>query len=220
MNVLDIGIVALVLICAAVGYRRGLVMTLYRFVSFFIAFVISRQLYPYVAQQLRGTSLFPALQERVSNMLGLETITNTARSADFIDSLALPQVLQGILHTNYTPAMRSFLNVATIEDYVSAFFANVIINGIAIITVFVLIMVLLYVVGGMLDIVSRLPVIRVFNRVGGLVFGLLTGAILAWVVVIIMIFVLAANPTVYSLVDGSWVVHRLLEVTLRQLAVT
>jgi len=221
MNILDIIIFAIIALCAFIGFRKGLIRTLYRLISFFAAVIIARQLYPYVARWLRGTALFPTLRDSISNALDLDALiyeTVAPRTAEVIDNLPLPQTIQNLLHNNYTPAMREVLQASTIEDYIAGFFASMIINGIAIVVVFVLAMILLALVGSLLDIVSRLPVIRTFNRIGGFLFGLLIGSIFVWVALIIVLFALAANPTVSELIEGSWVVHRLFESSVQRLA--
>ena len=223
MNALDIVILAVIALCAIVGYRKGLIRTIYRLVAIFVAIFVARQLYPYVARALRQTMLLPQIQDAIANILNLESLFSnhaSARGAEVIDALPIPAFLQYMLHTNNTPSMFEVLQVATVEEYISGFFANIVINGISILLVFALTMIALAVIGYILDIVSKLPVIRTLNNFGGLVFGVIISGVIIWLGLVIaaVLFATGANPTVFALLEGSWIAQRLFEATLPQLA--
>ena len=222
MNPLDIIILAIVALCAIAGYHKGLIRTIYRLVSFVAAIIVARQLYPYVARMLRQTELFPTIQNGIARTMDLETFVadqTAVQSAYLIDSLPLPLILQNMLHSNNTPNMFELLQVATLEEYIAGFFANMAINGIAILAVFLLTLLALTFIGIALDIVAKLPVIRTLNRLGGLIFGLAMSAVIVWfALVIIALFVVSAHPMVSQMLEGSWITQRLFELTLPQLA--
>jgi len=213
MNALDIGIIAIVAIFAIVGYRKGLIRTVYRLVAFVAAIFVARWLYPYVARFLRGTTLFPTIQYGIANAMNIE------HEFSAIDHLPLPYVLRSILHTNNTPDMFELLQVTTLEEYISGFFANMAINGMAIVGVFLLTWLALVIVGYALDIVSMLPVIRTLNNVGGLLFGVAISIIIVWLgLVVAALFAIGAHPQIFDLLEGSIIAQRLLQATLPQLA--
>jgi len=223
MNTLDVAILAIIALCAIAGYRRGLLRAVYRLVAFFAAIFIAHTLYPFVARALRQTVLLPRIQEGISDALNLESVFYehaTARGAEVIDSLPIPDILQTLLHSYNTPSMFEMLQVTTVEEYVSGFFANIAINGIAILIVFALTLVVLVLVGNVLDIVSSLPVIRIVNCIGGVIFGVTVGAVIIWLgLVITVLFVAGAEPAVYAMLEGSWIAQWLFELTLPQLTV-
>ena len=221
MNILDIAILAIIALCAIAGYRRGLLRAVYRLVAFFVAIFIARALYPFVARALRQTVLLPRIQEGISNALNLEGVfyeQTTVRGTEVINSLPIPGILQTLLHSYNTPNMFEILQVATVEEYVSGFFANIVINGIAIVIVFVLTLVILVLIGNVLDVVTLLPVIRTLNHIGGVIFGVAVGAIVIWLALVITaLFIAGAEPTVYALLEGSRIAQWLFEFTLPQL---
>ena len=218
MNALDIIILCIIALCGLIGYRRGLIRTVYRIVSLFIALIIARMLYPHVARLLHQTAIFPALQDRIARALNLEGAVNrhtTERGEEIIGNLPLPEMFQSLLHYNNRPDMFALLRVATIEDYITSFFANMVINGIAMLIVFVLVLIILSVIGGMLDIVSMLPIISSINRAGGLVIGLAMGAAVAWVgLFALTLFATGANPNLHDLIEGSSIAQWLPDRTL------
>jgi len=175
-------------------------------------------LYPYVARLLNQTTIFPSLQERIANMLNLEGAVNqhaAQRSEEIIGNLPLPEMFQSLLHYNNRPDMFALLQVSTIEDYITSFFANMVINGIAMLIVFVLVLLVLSFVGGLLDVVSMLPVISSINHAGGLVIGLAMGMAVAWVgLFALMLFATGANPDIHDLLEGSVITQWMLDRTL------
>ena len=216
MNALDIGILVIVALCAWGGYRRGLIHTVYRLVSFFAALFLAYQLYPHVADFLRDTAVFTTIRDGIARAMNLETVFNehaVARGAEIIDTLPLPAALRVLLHSHNTPDMYAFLQVATVEEYISGFFANMIINGFALLIVFMLAMFALALVGSLLDIVSMLPVVRTLNRAGGLALGLVMGFVIVWVSLVIMTMLLAtgAHQTVYELLQDSFIASWIFE---------
>jgi uncharacterized membrane protein required for colicin V production len=214
VNALDIIILAVVALCAIAGYHKGLIRTVYRLVSFLAAIFIALRLYTFVARILRQTALFPAIKNGISRTVNLEGV-----GAEIIDNLPIPGVFQTLLHSYNTPNMFELLQVETVEEYIAGFFANMAINGIAILALFVLTMFALIFVGYALDIVSKLPVINFLNRIGGFVFGIAISCIIIWLVLVTAaLFAAAYHPFIYNLLDGSWVTQRLFELTLPQLA--
>jgi len=206
LNGLDIAILALLAICAIAGYRKGLILTVYRLVSLFLAIFLAIQLYPHVAGFLRETPLFPNISSRISSSMNLgERFDNHSSNieTELIDTLPLPNAMRNMLHANNTPSMRNILRVDSVEDYVSGFFANIVINAIALLIVFVIVLIGLAVVGIALDLVSKLPVINTFNKIGGLAFGLVMGAVISWLVIIVMTLFFATGVQSQYLLEGS-----------------
>lgn len=167
------------------GYRRGLIRTVFSLVSFALAIILAIYLFPIVAGWLRETALFTGLKDYIIRTMGLEYAVQT-HSADLIYSLPIPDILRRNLLENNTPNMFELLNVQTIEEYIAAYFAGLAINIIAIILVFIAVRLILGLVSRVLDIVGKLPVINQFNRVGGLLLGLLKGVIVVWIGLTIM----------------------------------
>ena len=222
MNAIDLAVLVLVALCALAGYRRGLIRTVYRLVSFFIALFLANRLYAPVARMLRGTALFSSIQDSVSTGLNLERFVGehtAARQAEIIDSLQLPEMLRELLHSFNTPNMYELLQVSTVDEYISGFFANMVINAIAIVSVFVLVLLALSIAGVALDIVGKLPVINTFNNLGGLIVGIGLGAVLAWVSIVVMtlIFSTGSNPEMYDLMRGSLAARWVLDSMMPQL---
>jgi uncharacterized membrane protein required for colicin V production len=209
LNLIDLGVLIVIALFAFYGLRRGLILTVFRFASFFASIALARYLYPYVSRSLRDTPLYGALKKLVVDSMGLGSFfqnhANGLLAEADLSSLPIPGILKDLLISNNTPDIYSLLRVETIEDYISGFFANIIVNVLSIVLVFALSWVVLSIIGHMLDLISRLPVLNSLNRAGGLAVGLLMGVAAAWIglMLIGVLFATPAYPEVFAYMQGS-----------------
>jgi uncharacterized membrane protein required for colicin V production len=200
LNLIDLGVVIIIALFVIYGLRKGLILTVFRFVSFFASIALARYLYPHVSRFLRDTPLYGMLQKLVSDAMGL-----APSGAVGLDALPIPGILKDMLISNNTQDIYDLLRVETIEGYVTGFFANIIINVMSIALVFALAWAALSLIGHMLDLISRLPILSTLNRIGGLAVGLLMGGCVAWagLMLIGIFFATPAYPEVFAYMQGS-----------------
>jgi uncharacterized membrane protein required for colicin V production len=221
MNILDISVLVLVGVFAAAGFHQGLIRTVYRLVSFFIAIILAYILYSPVADFLRSTFIFDSVQSSIKAGLdlgGFVADQNIQSPIAILETFPMPEALRGILinSANFHGAVLQ----ETIEAHIATFFANIVINILAVVVVFFLVMILLSAIGFALDIVGKLPIINTFNNIGGLIFGAIQGAVIAWVAILLLSMFFAASPNseIYYLIENSLVVSRITDVILPRLA--
>ena len=205
LELLDVIIIGTLLLFMWMGYRRGLIRTLFSLISFAISIALSVYLYPIVAEWLRGTPIFTALKEYIMRTMGLEEVVHL-HSLEVIANLPLPDLMRRSLLLHYdTPSMFELLGVRTIEEYIAGFFAGMALNIVAMLIVFIIVRVILGFISGMLDVVGRLPVIRPFNRAGGLIAGLVQGVVIVWIGLTVMnlFFLDPTNADLVRLLEES-----------------
>ena len=215
MNALDISMLIILGIFAVMGYRRGLVHTVYRFVSFFAALFLAVFLHPLVSQFLRDSFVYEGIRGRIAQSAGVEAafreyaptpgIGEAIRDRNAINALPMPQPLRDLMYNNNTPAVRDVLQVGTLEDFVAGFLANIFINIISLLIVFIAVYFLLKFIGNALHIVDWLPVVSSLNRLGGFVTGALIGAGVVWLglTVVTVFFSTGGNEVMTELIQGS-----------------
>ena len=223
MNALDISMIAILIFFAIIGYRRGLVHTVYRFISFFAALFLAIRLHPYVSQFLRDSFIYEGIRDLIAGSNNFEAafreyapapgIGTAIRERDAINALPVPQALRDLLYNNNTPAMRDILRVGNLEEFIAGFLANIVINVISLLVVFILVLLILKFLGKALRIVDKLPVVSSVNRLGGFLAGALIGAGVVWLclVAVTLFFATGGNQVVYGLVQGSTVTGWLLD---------
>ena len=202
---LDVIIIATLGLFMYIGYRRGLIRTIFSLGSFALSIILAGYFYPVVAEWLRGTAVYTALKEYIMRTMGLEEVVQ-GHAVEVIASLPVPELLRRSLLVHYDrPSIFELLNVRTIEEYIAGFFAGMAINIIAMVLVFIIVRLVLGVLSRMLDVVSMLPIIRQFNRGGGLILGILQGVIVIWIGLALMnlFFLDPTRPELVRLLDES-----------------
>ena len=186
-------ILALVLVggTAVQAYRKGFVRAALNFLPMVAALAATRFLTPTVSELLRKTPFFDALTNTVGNGLHLENaIGDTAMQTqtDIIQSMHLPDFLKESLVENNNPVIYHLLDVESLQSYIAGFLANICINIISVLLVFVVVWLAVKFVLKALNLISKLPVLNFFNRACGFLVGLLKGLCVAWLICFVLTF--------------------------------
>ena len=186
-NIIDI--IALIILsgCIMIGAGKGFLRMTFGFLSIIVSFYIARALYRLVGAFLReSTHIYEFLKARIISALGLQEIIENyiqQGEAAVLERLPLPQIVLNMLSENNVPSVRMMPGAVTLEGYIGSFLANICIDIISIVLVFVLAIVLTKFIAGALSIISRLPIIRSFDKVGGVLIGALLGFFVVWALV-------------------------------------
>ncbi len=129
----------------------------------------------YINQSLEKES---GLQDDESsgNLLSMTRVEQT----QLIQNLPIPDFLKNLMLNYNNSEGYKKLNVNDFAGYTVQFFANIILNIIAFIVTLVVVQLMIWTVITALDIFSRLPIIHLINRLGGLAIGILQGLFAVW----------------------------------------
>lgn len=188
MNYIDIGVIVILLFFGIAGRMRGLVRTCFSFVPMLAGLVLTNQLYPVLSKVLRSTFIYEGLKNGVQKALKLDTIfANALAGSDAISTLKVPEFLKTALMENNNPVVYNVLGVNKIEEYIAGYVANICLNVLCMVAVFVVIVIACKFILAALDLIAKLPVINFLNKTGGLAVGLLQGLIVLWVIGILLV---------------------------------
>ncbi|MCT4542632.1 MAG: CvpA family protein [Vallitalea sp.] len=198
MTWLDIIVIGIIAVCAIISYQRGLIKTLFSFASLIISVMITMYLYPYVSKFLiKNTGVYISIKNSVISLFNLniatENVGSTGEQINFIKQLNIPEQFKHILITNNNSEVYNLLNVNNIGDYIGGLIATLIINVIAFLGVFIVVTILLKLVIGILDLVSKLPILNQINKMGGLIIGAIKGIVIVWILCLV-VSVMSTNP--------------------------
>ncbi len=195
MNGLDIFVLAVIGICVAVGYFRGFVKTCFSFVPGVVSLLLTNKIYPVFSKFLRTTPVYGYIEDGVAKALDLNSMASSvsAQTNDYINSLSIPDFLKESLISNNNPVVYSVLNASGINDYISGFIANMILNILSMIAVAVGLIVIFKLVLVLLDVVTKLPVIHGINSAGGLIIGLFEGVLIVWIVFVVAVLFVSGD---------------------------
>lgn len=159
--VLDLIVILVVALFTFIGYKQGLVKTAIKILAFFIALIISLMLYKTIGNVIIKNT---QVDEKIQN-----AIVSKVLPKDYEEKLeVLPDTL-----------------VESGETTVNELAKNItekIIYGVVFIVLFVVLKIALKFVTLLTDLITKLPVIKQFDKTGGLIYGVAKGFIIVTVI--------------------------------------
>ena len=190
--VVDLLILLIIGLCIFNGYRKGLARCILKLVTTIIALFIAIALFrPFVNFVVNNTIIDENIQ------LSLEKVMNNAieenkdeNNTDLVkEDSGVPKPIADYLNNN----LKSSANQTKEEAVVSvARGAAILIVDIAcFILIYIMVKIVLKILTILIDIVSKLPIIKQFNEVGGLIFGFIEGV---FIILLVMTAVAIFTP--------------------------
>lgn len=207
-NSLDIFIFVSFAVILFISWHRGLLLSLYNLCSFIIAVVLANFIYPKIGGFLRGNNqIYTRLTDFVADSMGLEEVLDSSAKAvqnQLIESLGMPGKITDTLIENNNPEIYKIFNVSAVEEYVVGIIVNILINVIAMAAVFLIVSLILALISRSLNVVSKLPVIKSFNKIGGLLLGCFLSTVFIWLAFVVMFLFFPKNfREISSLINTS-----------------
>jgi uncharacterized membrane protein required for colicin V production len=219
MNIFDIIILIIIIISILSCYSKGLVKSLFGMFGVIVALFIAINLAGSVGSLLRNNetvysfvysavSSFTASSEQpetngiadsISSVFSLGSGADLKTQAEAIRQIDIPSsIINGILSND------------TAQRIIAEYITNFVINVLAVIVVFIVALIALRMLAGILDFIAKLPILNLFNKLGGALIGFLQGIISVWIIITI-IKLLPVNEFMvncYSLIEASWIAVR------------
>lgn len=190
MNIVLIVAVIILIVSALAGFGRGLVKSVFSTFALIVAIVLAVQVMPYGTKLLRTTPLYTSINDSIQASLEDQfqvAAQGAGEQMEAIDQMDnLPDFLKDILKSNNNAEVYEALGIDQFSEYISSYITCLILNAISLIVCFLVIYIILRIIGCMLDMLSRIPVINGLNKIGGFIFGLFNGAIYLWLACIIV----------------------------------
>jgi uncharacterized membrane protein required for colicin V production len=188
MNVLLIVVLAILVVNALIGMKAGLIKTVFSLFSMIIAVVLTIWVSPYINNYMRNNDkIYEGISSKVEKMLPFsEKEVIDEEQEGFIQELSLPQSIKDSLMKNNTVEVYKEMAIDNFQDYVSSYLTGVILNAMAFIITFVVVLILLWVICFALNLISKLPLLNQINKTAGLVAGLVHGLVVVWIFFILL----------------------------------
>ncbi|HHV30258.1 CvpA family protein [Acetivibrio mesophilus] len=212
MNWIDLVVIGIILGLALIGMKKGIVYSVFKLASFFISAVLSVKLYPIIAKALSGTKIFDSIKSGIFNNLMLRqeamspSINDGAKATaqSVIDGLSLPGFMKDMMQNSIVkslPNVTELIDVSTIMDSLSGLLAYMIIDIISLIVMFIVIRIGLFILERVIKGVTKLPIIKQADKIGGFTFGALEGLLTVCIVfAILMMF--SSSPKFQGVFDA------------------
>lgn len=215
MNIVDVGILIVLLASAAFGYYRGSIAALLGLAGGLVALLLSLAFAPSLAAALggnRGVTELLATYTDAESMVGDYALATTAVDGigdsavqAILKSVALPASLADILRSNLTSGAFAAAGLVTVNQYVSNTIVTAVLQAASFVVCFFVICFAVHFVVNMLNHMLRFPVLKHFDGLAGGLLGLLRGMLFAYVLFLLapLIKTIVPVPLVTQLFDAS-----------------
>ena len=172
--IIDGVIILFILASVFLGYKKGLISLGIHLVAFILALVVTFILYWHIAGiVINSTQIDEKLEETIQ--VNVENFMAENENSTVTNSI-IESAKQGIL------------------PQASRTLAINIIYGITMILLFVVVRICLVFVTALANAISKLPILNQFNKLGGILYGLLRGFIITYALLMIINLVIMMNP--------------------------
>ena len=190
--IVDLVIVLIIGLCIFTGYKKGLAKCLLKLVTTIIASFIAVALFrPFTDFVVKNTIIDENIQlslEKVMNN-GIEERKDENDTNLVKEDSGVPKPIAEYLNNNFKNSVNQTREDAVISVARGA--ALLIVNIACFILIYIIVKIVLKILSILIDIVSKLPVIRQFNEVGGLIYGLIQGV---FIILLVMTAVAIFTP--------------------------
>lgn len=163
------------------GYRRGLTGSLLKILSFVLAIVIAFILFKPVSNLvINHTKWDDSLKTSIEQFITEKTSTPEEKSS-------LPQVIVDYIDETMAQSVNEAKEVA-IENTAQSV-TNLIVNAGVWIAVFIIARILLIFIKFITALIAKLPVIKQFDKLGGILYGILEAFVILYVLLAIISFI-------------------------------
>ena len=205
MGLIVDGIIILIFaLCAFIGYKRGLTKCLLRLCTAILAIIIAVVLYkPFYNFVIDSTLIDDNIQYSIEKMINKNSTED--EEAEVKENSGMPGPIVKYVNKNLKETAEKEKTKAITEVSKSA--AQLIVMIGCIIIIYIIAKILLRIITVVFDIFTKLPVIKQFNEIGGLLYGIIEAFFLVVVAftLISVITPLVGNYAVTGMIEQSYI---------------
>ena len=197
---MDICVIIIIVISGLRGLSIGLILSFFNIASYIVAGIIAKVYYPFVSIFIvENTNWFYKIQQFIlKNMKFLATNnlqTEGVPKENVFEMMNLPKIFEKLFMESDAFTQYSEGALYNINIYIAELVAKVIIDLLSIIIIFVVAKIALNILGTVLNGIASLPIIKQFNRLGGLIFGFIKGVLIVFIFAAIMVPIVSIFPS-------------------------
>ena len=194
--IVDIAILAIIVLCIIIGYVRGLTGSLIKIVSFVLSLIIAFVLFIPVSNLIiNNTEIDQNLQSSIRNMI-IQDEQNEDEN--------MPEAITDYIGQKIDQAADDAKEA--IVDSTARDVALTIVKAGTWIALFIIARILLIFLRFITSLIAKLPVIKQFDKLGGIIYGLIEGLIIVYFLLALISFISPMlNGTLANAIDESFV---------------
>lgn len=182
--IIDLIIIGIVALCIFLGYKKGLTKCIIKILSFIIALVVAVILFKPVSHfVIQNTGIHENIKQSVIHIVE----NDVEEDGKVKEETNLPKTMVSYINESIGEAVEETKN--SVVESVAQNIATTAINvGVAIL-LFIVVRIALIFVSALSKIITDLPIIKQFDKAGGILYGLLKAFIIVFVVLAFISFI-------------------------------
>ncbi|NLC88194.1 MAG: CvpA family protein [Clostridiaceae bacterium] len=182
--IIDLIIIAIVGICVFFGYKKGLTKSVIKILSFIIAIAVAAILFKPVSNIIiDNTQIDETIKQSVVNIVKEDVKEN----GEVKEDTDLPKTMVEYINKSVETAVQD-TKETIVENAANGIAVTSINVGVAIL-LFIIVRVLLIFVSALSKIITDLPIIKQFDKTGGLLYGLVKSLVIILVIFALISFI-------------------------------
>ena len=181
--IIDLVIVAIIAICVLVGYYKGLTGSLLKIVSFVLALIIAFVLFKPVSNFIIDKTDW---DENLEQAIRQSILKDEEKTNDETQKENMPEVITDYINNAVEKAGNEAKTA--IVDSTAREVSVMIINIAVAIALFIVSKIILLLIKGLANLLTKLPVIKQVDKAGGIAFGILQSLVIIYIALAIISF--------------------------------
>lgn len=191
--IIDVIIIAIIALFIFWGYHRGLIGVAFKILTFFVAILVALFLYKPVSNLIIENT---DIEDNIKNSIIEKFSSNENEQVTEENMQNMPQVLINYI-TDYTNEVQN-ATVYTIAEELSIAIINIIVA----LALFIITKIILIIFRALSKILAELPIIKQFDKTGGIIYGLIEGLLVVYLI-------LAIISLCSSMIEGSEIISNI-----------
>lgn len=184
--IIDLIVIGIIFLSTFLGYRKGLIGVAFKIASFIIAIIITLILFKPISNYIiNNTEFAQTIENTIVQKLSTAEIENGQIKQE---NSNLPEVIVNYINVGLQDTVNEAKD--SIVKIVARNLAETIIDIIVIIGLFIITRLLLLFAKAILEAISEIPIIKQFNKAGGILYGILRGLLLIYLTLAIISLIL------------------------------
>ncbi|MCI8546791.1 MAG: CvpA family protein [Clostridia bacterium] len=195
---IDIGIVLIMMLSIFIGYKKGLIKVAISFLAIIVSLVVAIIVYKPLAKQIANNT---QIDEKIEN-----TIYQKIKDTDF-ENITEKEKKENQIFAFTEKYVDEAINKSqeNIAKYVAESLSESILEILTFVLVLIILRILLLLLNIMANVIGEIPIIKQFNKSGGIIYGIVEGFLLINVIfaVLYMINPICLNGNIKRNIDKS-----------------
>ena len=180
---MDLIIIAILVLSIILGYKKGLINVVFNIFAFFIALIATIILYRPVANIIINNT---EIDDKIKSAI-INNTTEEKQSEESSSNTGMQKYIEDAIKNTADEAKSQVIE--TVANTVSIRAVEILTS----IILFIVIRAVLIVLKVFTQAIANLPLIKQFNELGGVVYGMAKGLIIVYIILTIMYFVVSLN---------------------------